>query len=465
MPHALVIDDDAEFQEAIGEVVAQEGFAVETAPSLEAARLLLAKQIPDLVFVDLTLPDGNGLELLGEFAGSPSTEVVVLTGHATVKSVIGAFRDGVSDYMTKPVDLAHLRSILANVTRRRELWEQVDTLQNELRRLGRFGPLVGASPPMQAVYDQIARVAPTNATVLVQGESGTGKELVAQAVHQLSRRRKEPFVALNCGAVSPQLIESELFGHERGSFTGAERTHKGIFERASGGTLFLDEVTEMPLELQIKLLRALETGQIARVGAERETPVDVRVISATNRDPDEAVAQSRLRQDLLYRLRVFPIQLPPLRDRPGDVELLAEYFLSQLNRAEDTRKRFSRTALEALRASRWPGNVRELQNAVHSAFILANEEIEAAYLPAPGQEGSPATPAAGTGSLLELRVGTTIVEAERRLILATLAAVDGKKEKAAVVLGISLKTLYNRLNEYRDSSKSSDPSASPSLSS
>jgi two-component system response regulator AtoC len=452
MPRALVVDDDQDFRDAVEAVVAETGFAIESASTLAEARSLLGRRTPDVAFVDQSLPDGNGLELLQDLEGCPATEVVVITGHATVNSVIGAFRGGVADYLTKPVDVRHLRSILASVARRLELSEEIATLRGELRELGRFGPLIGASPAMQAIYDLIGRVAPTDATVLLQGESGTGKEVAAKTIHQLSRRRNKPLVVLNCGAVSPQLIESELFGHERGSFTGADRSHRGFFERAAGGTLFLDEITEMHAELQVKLLRALESGSILRVGGEHETPVDVRVIAATNRDPDEAVEEGKLRRDLLYRLRVFPIHLPPLRARAGDVDLLADDVLASLNRAESTSKHLGRAARAALRGYHWPGNVRELQNAMRTAFILADEDITPACLPQKIREGpSPAETVAAEGAVLQVRVGTAIAEVERRLILATLAACDGKKEHAAAVLGISLKTLYNRLHAFRGS--------------
>jgi DNA-binding NtrC family response regulator len=268
----------------------------------------------------------------------------------------------------KPLDVARLRAVLTNVLRRSELGQEVETLRRNLRELGRFGPMLGSSPPMQQLYDAISRVAPTNATVLIRGESGTGKELVAQTVHSLSRRRKQPFLALNCGAVSPQLIESELFGHERGSFTGAERTHRGYFERADGGTLFLDEVTEMPLELQVRLLRVLETRMIVRVGAEQEIQTDVRIIAATNRDPEQAVADGKLRQDLLYRLAVFPLEVPALRERGSDVSLLAGAFLAELSRIDGVEKNFTTRALDALEQHSWPGNVRELKNAVERAY-------------------------------------------------------------------------------------------------
>jgi DNA-binding NtrC family response regulator len=297
-------------------------------------------------------------------------------------------------------------------------------------------------------------VAPTEATVLLMGESGTGKDVVAQTVHTLSRRSSAPFWPLNCGAVSPNLIESDLFGHERGSFTGADRLHKGYFERANGGTLFLDEITEMPVELQVKLLRVLETGKVIRVGGEKPVDVDVRVIAASNRDPDKAVEQGKLREDLLYRLRVFPLELPPLRDREDDIDLLANHFLAELNQAEGTRKTFSRECLAQMRAYSWPGNVRELKNLVHQAFILADDEIGITCLP-PQIKGSNRIESADSmSSGLRLSVGMSIAEADRRLILATLDELGGNKKKAAEVLGISLKTLYNRLNEYHDYTKS-----------
>ncbi len=449
LPRAVLVDDDADFQSALAEVVRAEGFKVEAAATLEAARELLDARLPDLLVVDLNLPDGSGLELLRELEGKPPIEVILITGNATVDSAVEAMRRGAADYLTKPVDMPRLKSVLVNVARRRELREEIQTLRGELRSLGRFGPLIGGSSVMQKVYDLVGRVAPTDATVLVQGESGTGKELVAQTLHQLSRRRKQPFLPLNCGAISPQLIESELFGHERGSFTGAERMHKGVFERATGGTLFLDEITEMPMELQVKLLRVLESGVFARIGGEREIQVDVRVIAATNQEPEKAVAEGKLREDLLYRLSVFPIHLPPLRERTGDVELLLEYFLSQLNEAEGTSKRFTREALVRLQAHHWPGNVRELKNLVHRAYILADVDIDPSCLPSIGAAPSGALEAGMDGSVLQLKVGCSVAEAERRLILATLDTCGGNKEKAAKMLGISLKTLYNRLNEYR----------------
>jgi two-component system, NtrC family, response regulator AtoC len=457
VPHALIVDDDNGFQDAVSEVVREFGFSVDQADSLRTARGLIERKIPDVALVDLSLPDGRGSDLFRDL--TDASDVVMITGNATLDSAVQALREGATDYLVKPVDLQRLRAVLSNVARRSELREEVDHLRAELRELGRFGSLVGSSIPMQALYDAISRVAPTSASVLIQGESGTGKELIAETIHRLSRRRKQRFVAVNCGAISPQLIESELFGHEKGSFTGASRTHRGYFEQAAGGTLFLDEITEMPQELQVKLLRVLETGRVTRVGAEQDIEAEVRILAATNRDPQQAVDEGKLRQDLLYRLAVFPLVVPPLREREGDIDLLAQHFLGEMNREEGTEKHFTAEALETLRKRVWHGNVRELKNVAERSFIMADEAIDASCIPAerPGavplrSEAAPAIASdhgADAGGTVEIAPGTSIDEAERRLIIATLEAFDGNKEKAAGVLQISLKTLYNRLKEYR----------------
>jgi two-component system response regulator AtoC len=444
MPHALVVDDDVNFLLGLAEIVCREGFTAATANSVTEARAELAKQVPDVVLADLQLPDGSGLDLLADLQEQGATpDVIVITGHATVETAVNALRRGATDYLTKPVDFARIKAVLANLARTRELKEEIGSLRTELRKLGRFGPIIGAAPGMQKVYDLINRVAKTDATILITGETGTGKELVAQAVHQQSRRHREAFLPVNCGAVAPNLIESELFGHERGSFTGADRVHKGYFERSNRGTLFLDEITEMTADLQVKLLRVLETGTITRIGGTENIKVDVRVIAATNRIPEEAVAEGKLRQDMLYRLSVFPIALPPLRERREDIELLAEFFLAQLNKQEGGAKTLGAEALDRLRSYDWPGNVRELRNAIHRAYIMAEDEIGPELLPV----GAPVAASAEPG--LEIRVGMTVADAERRLILATLNGCGGDKKKAADVLRISLKTLYNRIKEYR----------------
>jgi two-component system response regulator AtoC len=451
LPIALVVEDDPDFAAALEGLVKLEGFDGRSARSLDAARKQLQEQRVDVVLVDLELPDGRGTELVGD-EDAANAEFIVVTGHATVDSAVNALRGGALDYLTKPVDRSRLRAALANVLRTRSLKAEVSALRGDLRRLGRFGLMVGASDAMQTVYDLIARVAPTQATALIMGESGTGKELAAQTIHRLSRRHNDPWVAVNCGAISAGLIESELFGHEKGSFTGADRRRTGVFEEASGGTLFLDEITEMPADLQVKLLRTLEESEVTRVGGRAPIAVDVRVIAATNRDPELAVREGRLREDLFYRLHVFPITVPPLRQRDNDIELLAEHFLAEQNREASTQKKWTRPALERLRAHSWPGNVRELRNAVQRAFILADgdigpEALNSLVAPAAPRSAAPVV-AAGDG-VVPIEVGSTLEDSEKRLILATLEHCKGNKNETARLLGISLKTLYNRLNVYR----------------
>jgi DNA-binding NtrC family response regulator len=310
---------------------------------------------------------------------------------------------------------------------------------------GRFGAIIGASAPMRRVYDMIDRVAATDVTVLIIGESGSGKELVAQSVHERSPRATGPFVAINCGAIPSTLIEAELFGYEKGSFTGASRAHAGVFERAKGGTLFLDEITEMPIEMQTRLLRVLETQRFCRVGGTQDVVTDIRVVAATNRDPFRAVKDGKLREDVLYRLAVFPIQVPPLRDRGEDVLRLAEHFLQERNAAAGTRKCLSQQAQAHLQHHPWPGNVRELKNAVERAFILSDDELDLVPLGAASATGSfGATRAAA----IHVPVGARLDQAERSLIEATLQHYQGNKRRAAQVLGCSLKTLYNKLKGY-----------------
>jgi two-component system response regulator AtoC len=440
----LIVEDDVNLRAALAALASREGAVPREAGTLEEARKRLAEAPIDAVLVDLTLPDGSGLSLLGapEALGTP--EYIVVTGDGTAESAVQALKRGAIDYLTKPVDRARLRSVLANVQRTRVLKHEAVDLRSQLREFGRFGRLIGRSAAMQRVYDLIERVAPTDAGVFVTGESGTGKELVAETIHLLSRRRTRSFVAVNCGALAPSLIESEFFGHEKGSFTGADRRRVGYFERADGGTLFLDEITEMPQELQVKLLRVLEEEAVTRVGATDLTPVDVRIVAASNRDPHEAVTKGQLREDLLYRLNVFPIDLPPLRAREDDAVLLAEHFLDRVNAREGSRKRFTPRALARLRALSWPGNVRELENAVERAAILADEAIDGEALPRPHPSEAIAEDAA-----LHVRIGTPLEDIERRMILATLESLDGNKRRTAELLGISLKTLYNRLSVYQ----------------
>jgi two-component system, NtrC family, response regulator AtoC len=448
MPHTLIVEDDPDSAAMLAELIKGEGFTTATAHSLAEARQQLALREPDLVLLDLVLPDGSGMDLFAEspeaFSGS---EVVMITGHASLDTSIQALRLGASDYLVKPINFRHLKNILSRVTPPSELTRRIASFEKDVSDVGRFGPLWGRSKVMLEIYHQITRVARTSVSVLVTGQSGTGKEVVAQAIHELSRRRDKAFLAVNCGAISPQLIESEMFGHEKGSFTGAARQHQGYFERAKGGTLLLDEITEMPLDLQVKLLRVLETRMFQRIGGTESIETDVRIVAATNRDPLEAVATGKLREDLLYRLNVFRIDVPALNERRDDVELLAGNFLTELNGLEKANKRFSPAALQALSNHNWPGNVRQLRNAVQRAFIMAEgDEIGESHLSFDAM--SPAAEAHNGGASVTVRVGTSIADMERKLIFATLDFCGGRREQAAEMLGVSPKTLYNRLREY-----------------
>jgi DNA-binding NtrC family response regulator len=460
--HALIVDDDVDSASTLREFVASTHYTVSVAHTLRDARRQIALHQPDVVLLDLQLPDGNGMELFEDGQLLAQSEVVLITGHASLETSVQALRLGAADYLVKPVSLKHLSSVLSRLMKPAELQAKAQDLASGLAAEGHFGPLWGRSPPMLRIYEQISRVAGTSVTVFVTGESGTGKELVAQTVHELSRRRARPFLPVNCGAISPNLIESEIFGHEKGSFTGADRQHQGFFERANGGTLFLDEITEMPLDLQVKLLRVLETGRFMRVGSTQSLEADVRVIAATNRSPQQAVATGKLREDLLYRLNVFPIETPPLRQRPSDIPLLAEYFLEAIGAKEGRKKQFTAEALQRLQRQPWPGNVRELRNAVQRAYVMAlGTSIDSQWLPAappavPAASGAAASSNASStmavvampADAVVVPVGSSMAEAERALILATLRHYKHQKERVASVLGISLKTLYNRLKEY-----------------
>jgi len=455
MNHALIVDDDVDSAASLKEFVAGAQYTVAVAHSLREARRQLSLQRPDVVLLDLMLPDGSGMDLLSDAELLANTEVVLITGHASLDTSVQALRLGAVDYLVKPVSLPHLGNILSRLMKPAQLNAEMADLASGLVRQGHFGRLWGQAPPMVKVYEQISRVAGTSVTVFITGESGTGKEVVAQTVHDLSRRRKQPFLAVNCGAISPNLIESEIFGHEKGSFTGAERQHLGFFERANGGTLFLDEITEMPQELQVKLLRVLETGRFMRVGSTQSQEADVRLIAATNRQPEQAVAAGKLREDLLYRLNVFPIEMPPLRERLSDVALLAQHFLDAISKQEGQPKRFTQPALDRLGSHHWPGNVRELRNAVQRAYVMAaGDMIDGQWLPgllptpSPVEEAGPRPAPKSNARTVVVPIGASMAEAERALILATLQHYKHQKERVASVLGISLKTLYNRLREY-----------------
>jgi two-component system, NtrC family, response regulator AtoC len=380
--HALIVDDDLHSTSVLSALVAGERFTVAAAHTLRDARRQIALQQPDIVLLDSTLPDGSGLDLFDDRALLGQSQVVLVTGQASVETSLQALRAGASECLVKPIEPAQLRAILSRVMRPSAVPANAAALEIEWAKSGRFGHLWGRSAPMRRVIHQIERVAGTSVSVLISGESGTGKELVARTLHDLSRRRKQPFLAVNCGAISPNLIESEVFGHEKGSFTGADRLHRGFFERAHGGTLFLDEITEMPPALQVKLLRVLESGSYTRVGGATQQEADVRVVTATNRDPERAVAEGRLREDLFYRLNVFPIMMPPLRERLDDVALLAGHFLADIGKSEGQVRRLSPAAVARLQAWRWPGNVRELRNAMQRAYVMSDDdEIGDEWLP------------------------------------------------------------------------------------
>jgi two-component system response regulator AtoC len=471
-PCVVLLEDEPDAQEALGRLLVAEGFSVEVAATLQDATRLVRTGRPSVVITDLRLPDGNGIEIVRSLRDAPEVEVVVITGHPSIETAVEALRLGAYDYLTKPVDIPHLKGVLGAI--RRSLGLEALRPSADERGPGRFGRLVGVSDAMERTYVALSRVAPAEVSVLLTGESGTGKELAARTLHELSGRRDGPFVAVNCGAIPPNMVESELFGHERGSFTGASQRHSGYFERASGGTLFLDEIAEMPLEAQVRLLRVLESGVLLRVGGEKDVPVDVRVVAATNRRPEAAVVAGRLREDLYFRLAVVQIELPPLRDRLEDVPELALHFLNGLNVAAAGEKRLSPEALDALRRRPWLGNVRELRNAVQRAYIMADGVIGPEHLPparrtdAPPpataarvetpalrpvpQEASPPAPSDATGPL-RIQVGSTAADAERSLFLATLDHCGGDKKEAARILCISVKTIYNRLRSYaRDAS-------------
>jgi len=444
---ALVVEDDAGARLALAELLGELGHEAAEAGTVAEGSEALRDDPPDVAIVDLGLPDGDGLDLVRE--APPRTAVLVLTGQGSVRNAVEAMKAGAHDFLVKPLRLAQLRAALDNLgARPGRLAAHVAPPSAE-----GLGGLLGRAPAMQEVARLLARVAPSEAPVFLWGESGTGKEVAARTLHGLSRRSAGPFVGVNCGAISPSLVESELFGHEKGSFTGADRRREGTLELARGGTLFLDEVTEMPLEMQVKLLRVLETKAFRRVGGAEERDLDVRVVASTNRDLRAAVEEGALREDLYYRLAVFPVRLPPLRERLSDVPALAREFLARVE-AEEGRglADFEPDALALLGRHSWPGNVRELRNAVHRAFVLSDppavsvEAVEAVLAaPAPSL---PASAKGESGLAVPVRVGDTAREAERKLVEATLAAVGGDKRAAAEMLGLSLKTIYNKLRSW-----------------
>jgi DNA-binding NtrC family response regulator len=446
----LVVDDESGLRRFLAKELAARGFTVDSAASGEEGLRKIAEAVYDVVLLDMKMPGMDGLTALREIrAQEPAPEVLILTGQGSVETAVAAMRAGAFHYLTKPF---HLEELEVQIQKAREQSALVRRA-NAFERLmsGWDAELVGEAPALERVREMIRRVAPSDTSVVIEGESGTGKELIARAIHAGSRRSSAPFVVVNCGALQESLLESEIFGHEKGSFTGAVRTREGLAEAAHSGTLFLDEIGEMSLAIQAKFLRFLESGDVRRVGSNRTQHVDVRVVAATNRTLSEEVKAGRFREDLYYRLRVFAIEAPPLRDRQSDVPLLVSHFLETIRGVGHGPFKIDPDAMDAIRRYSWPGNVRELRNAVERMMLLADGgRITVACLP---------SEVARTASREHLAADELNLEVvERHLILRALKETGGRKTEAAERLGISLRTLYNKLQLY----KSEETPASPS---
>jgi DNA-binding NtrC family response regulator len=473
----LIVEDEVHARSGLTELIESWGYRAECAADGVEGLERAVEWAPAIIVTDLKMPRMDGMELLSRIGELPQRiAVVMLTAQGSIESAVEAMRMGAYDYIPKPVDPVRLKTILHNASRQREADVELEVTRRQLRDTGVLGPLVGSSPQMKDIFNMIERVAPSNVSVLVTGESGTGKELVARALHDLSSRRLKPFVAVNCAAIPETLIESEIFGHEKGAFTGALERRAGCFELAEEGTLLLDEIGEMPAGTQAKLLRVLEDRKLRRLGSKVETPVDVRVVAATNKDPEQAVASGELRGDLYYRLNVFNIHMPPLRDHLMDVSAIAEKMIDDMNeRHHCTVAGLKDSLMTRMEAYRWPGNVRELRNTIERAVILAGSGMlgvehlpphfgEPGFAPQPSRVSRTAEVevAGGTSSEVQryledkntvrVEVGTTVDEAERQLILKTLSSTHNNKTKAAEILGISSKTLQNKLKEYQNAS-------------
>ena len=449
----LVVDNDIVHARTMGEVLGRLGHHVTVVGSgIEGSRRIEAEPF-DIVVTDLMMNDIGGLEILARAKkASPETEVIVVTGHGTIPSAVSAMQQGAFTYLQKPLDMAHLRAAVEKAAEGVRLRRQNLELHRRLDEKFGFEGVIGSSPQMQGLIERLERIAPTDATVLIQGETGTGKELVAQAIHQNSPRKTKPFVALNCAALSENILESELFGHVRGAFTDASNDRIGKFEYAHGGTLFLDEVGDMPMATQIKLLRVLESGEITRVGSNTPVSVNVRILSATNRNLEDAIASGVFRSDLYHRLKVVTIGIPPLRDRAGDIPLLIEHFVRQFARRHSkTIKGMSLPARVKLGSYAWPGNVRQLRNVIESMVVVDCDEIlDVDDLPLELEPDSPATPIAQGDAPVGIAalVGRPLEEVEKIFIGETLKLTGGNREQAADLLGIGERTLYRKIKEY-----------------
>jgi DNA-binding NtrC family response regulator len=455
----LIVEDEPHALMGLAELISGWGYRTETArDGIEGWEKVLAWE-PAIVVTDLKMPRMDGLQLLAKMSEESSTingnvAVVLLTAQGSIQVAVDAMKLGAYDFLQKPVDAARLRTILANATRQRDTAIELEVARRRLRETGVLGSMVGTSRAMQDIFSLIEQIAPSNVSVLITEESGTGKELVARTLHDLSPRKPRPFVAVNCAAIPETLIESELFGHEKGSFTGAVERRAGCFELATCGTLLLDELGEMPAATQAKLLRVLEERKLRRIGGRTEQDVDVRVLAATNRDPAEAIARGELRSDLFYRLNVFHIDLPPLREHIEDLPAMAEAMIGEMNQKHGKKvSGVGQSILDRMMAYDWPGNARELRNTIERAVVLCPDgaPLDAAHLPpAFGKAQAQSTPVFDA-NIVSVRVGTTVDEAERLLILRTLESTGQNKTRAAEILGVSLKTLHNKLKEYSHS--------------
>ena len=443
----LVADDEAASRNGLKALLSNWGYEVEEASDGEEALQRAVAFLPAVVVADLVMPKLDGLGLLKAIQEElPFATVIILTGHGTIETAVDAMKHGAYDYATKPVDVPRLRILIQRALEKGEAVREVTLLRRRLKKVWGFGKLVGKSKAMQEVYRLIDLAAPTSAPFLISGESGTGKELVAHILHELSPRGQRAFVAVNCSAIPESLLESEIFGHERGAFTGAMERRVGCFELANEGTIFLDEIAEMSTATQAKFLRILEDGTVRRLGGKQEIKIDVRVLAATNKDPLKAIKDGALREDLYYRLNVFTLPLPALRERGEDIPLLIQAFVEELNVKYEKRiKSVDETALQALLRHPWPGNVRELRNTIERAMIVCETDLVASrHLPP-----SIASETKGDGpDSVTVPFGISLEEAEKDLIRRTLASVNNNKTKAAEILGISLKTLHNKLHRY-----------------
>jgi len=444
----LVVDDDDASRGGLETLLSSWGYEIETAAEGEEALKRAMAFQPAVVVTDLVMPRLDGMGLLQALRQEvPTASVIILTAHGTIDTAVSAVKDGAYDYLTKPVELARLRLLIGKALERWQAAQEVTLLRRRVQELWGLGRLVGKSAAMQEVYRLIELAGPTPAPVLIWGESGTGKEMVARTLHERSPRAAGPFVAVNCAAIPETLLESEIFGHERGAFTGAFERRAGCFELASGGTLLLDEIAEMAPATQAKFLRILQEGTVRRLGGKGEIAVDVRVLAATNKEPARAVKDGRFREDLFYRLNVFSIGIAPLRERPEDIPLLVDAFLEEFNtRYKRQVKSVDEDARRMLLEHAWPGNGRELRNVIERAVVVCDGDLLAArHLP---PELAAHTMAASRDPA-DPPAGTSLDEAEKRLILKTLETTGGNKTRAAEILGISVRTLHNKLHRYR----------------